>query len=194
MPCISCARPLGPICERCRRRLRSAPDRVLGDVVVAAAWKHSGPARSLVHRLKYDGVVAAAAAAAAEVQLPAGAAVLVPVPRVMFRVVAHGLDSADAFASALGRAAGLPVVRCLSAPLWSPRRAGRRRRAAPPRFRLLGDRPRGAVVVDDVVTSGATIEAAAALVGARWAVAMTLAPGTKSRGTRDRTHTMGSRD
>lgn len=194
MPCISCARPLGPICGRCRRRLRSAPDRVVGDVVVTAAWKHSGPARSLVHRLKYDGVIASAALAAAEIRLPPGAAVLVPVPRVMARVVAHGLDPADAFASVLGQSTGLPVVRCLSAPVWSPRRAGRRRRAAPPRFRLLGDRPGGAVVVDDVVTSGETIEAAAALVGARWAAAMTLAPGTKSRGTRVRTHTMGSRD
>lgn len=182
MPCISCARPFGPICERCRRRLRSAPDRVLGDVVVTAAWKHSGPARSLVHRLKYDGVIAAATVAAAEVQLPAGAAVLVPVPRVMVRVVAHGLDSADAFASVLGRSVGLPVIRCLSAPVWSPRRAGRSVRPAPPRFRLPGDRPSGAVVVDDVVTSGATIEAAAALVGARWAVAITLAPGPNPAG------------
>lgn len=174
--------------------MRSAPDRVVGGVVATAAWTHSGPARSLVHRLKYDGVTAAAALAAAEVRVPREAKVLVPIPRVAVRVVAHGVDPAAEFADALGTRIGLPVVPCLSAPAWSPRRAGRRFRAGPPRFRLLGPRLPGAIVVDDVITSGATVGAAAALLGARWAVAMTMAGGAKSLGRGVPTHTMGSRD
>lgn len=170
------------------------PDRVLGDVVATATWAHSGPARSLVHRLKYDGVTAPADLAAAEGRVPDDVIALVPVPRVSARTVSYGVDPANAFARALGARLGLPVVRCLSAPAWSRRRAGRRRRPAPPRFRMAGDPIPRAVVVDDVITSGATVEAAAALVGAHRAVAITMAPGVKSRGGTGLPHTMRGRD
>ena len=195
MPCLACGRPGGPICGGCDRRLRRPSERVLPDGVVGSAcWVHTGPARALVHRLKYHGLLAVAEVAAEQVPPPAGATCLVPVPRVVVRTVAFGVDPAAVFAGALGDAWGLPVLDVLRAPFWSPRRAGRRHRAAPPRLVNPAGRLPGSVVVDDVITTGATVAVAARLVGARSARAITMTAGDKSPRTAGPTHTMRGRD
>jgi predicted amidophosphoribosyltransferase len=190
VPCLACARPDGPICITCAGALRPAPARALGAGVVArAAWSHGGTGRRLVQRLKYDGVTAVVAVAVSAVgSPPANGHVLVPIPRVLVRRVAYGVDPARQFAEALGHAWDLPVVPALGAPPWAPRRAGRRRRPGPPALRATGPVP-GAIVVDDVITSGSTVRLAAQLVGARHAVALTMA--AKSPGTPGGLHTMG---
>ncbi len=118
----------------------------------------------LVHRLKYQGVVAAADRLV-DPLLPLldGAVALVPVPRVLARRWRLGIDPARVIADTLSQRAGLPVVTALAADWWSPRRAGRARAdRATPRFSAVGRPPPGSVLVDDVVTTGSTLTAACA--------------------------------
>jgi predicted amidophosphoribosyltransferase len=90
---------------------------------------------------------------------------LVPVPRHPARRRANGFDQAELLAGALGRHAGLPVARCLER--HGPDRAqlGRRRaaRLEPDRIliRAVASSPPRAVLVDDVHTTGATLDACA---------------------------------
>lgn len=166
MVCLGCRRPFeGPLCGRCRLALRRAPDRPVSGVgAVRSAYLHAGPARSLVHHLKYRGVVAAArllAEGMAEL-IPEGV-VLVPVPRVTWRRVRYGVDPARELVTQLGQLGGHPVRRLLSPPVWGRARAGGVHGFAP-RFHLRGSLPASPVLlVDDVVTTGTTLAVAAAL-------------------------------
>lgn len=129
--------------------------------------RHEGPARRLVHRLKYRGDPAAARVLAAAMVplLPPDATALVPVPRAPLRAWRHGVDPALELARALsGR--GLWVARVLRAEWWWPGHTGRHvdeRRS--PRFLPIGAVPSGSVLVDDVVTTGATLRAASDALG-----------------------------
>jgi predicted amidophosphoribosyltransferase len=129
------------------------------------AWaRHEGAAATLVRRLKYDGVGVVAVMAAREMVelLPAGTGCLVPVPRSVARRIRYGIDPALTLATALGRLAGVPVVHALSPALWTPANAGASRaRRVPPTFRRRFS-PVGVTLVDDVVTTGETIDSAAA--------------------------------
>ncbi len=62
MTCLACRRwGAGILCGGCLAALAPAPDRYLpGGLVVKAAFLHAGPARALVHRLKYEGIRPAA--------------------------------------------------------------------------------------------------------------------------------------
>ncbi len=138
--------------------------RLTGGLVVRAGLRHDGTARALVHRLKYGGLRGAATILAIAMAncLPSGAAALVPVPRARLRRWRHGIDPARELAVALAARSGLPVVAALQAPWWWPRHAGADRDARPPpRFRSTTRAPPGAVLVDDVVTTGSTLTAAA---------------------------------
>jgi predicted amidophosphoribosyltransferase len=121
-----------------------------------------------VHRLKYQGLVEVAAVLAAFMipLVPSGATALVPVVRARVRVVRFGIDPAVELAAALSRRSGLPLQNALEAPLWWPRHATRNREGRnPPRFRAVERAEPGAVLVDDVSTSGATLQAAFGALG-----------------------------
>jgi len=97
--------------------------------------------------------------------LPPDAAALVPVPRAQLRAWRHGVDPALELARALS-GSGLPVARVLRAEWWWPGHTGRNvdgRRS--PRFLPVGAVPSGSVLVDDVVTTGATFRAASDALG-----------------------------
>jgi predicted amidophosphoribosyltransferase len=138
------------------------PQTLASGVVLAAAHRHAGPARRLVHRLKYQGLTSAAEVLAGAMVpiLPARTTALVPIPRARLRRLQYGVDPALELAKALGIMAGVPVVTALRSAPWWPRHAGHNRRAGGARFRQVGAVPDGAVVVDDVVTTGRTMEAA----------------------------------
>lgn len=166
MTCLGCGRLYRDrLCERCRWALRPAPERaVVGVGLVRSAHAHAGPARVLVHHLKYRGIAAAAGllAQAMAPLVPEGA-VLVPVPRVTWRLVRYGVDPARELALELSRRTGAVVATPLRPPLWGRPRAGREHGFAPS-FRLTTTLPDSELLlVDDVVTTGATLAAAARL-------------------------------
>jgi predicted amidophosphoribosyltransferase len=115
--------------------------------------------------------------------MPADATCLVPVPRVLARMWRYGVDPAATLSRALARRTGLPVERVLGRPFWWAGRAGPAGAIrGDPVFRAVRPSPPGAVLVDDVLTTGATLCAAAgALPGMRRAVTAT-GPAEGSRG------------
>jgi predicted amidophosphoribosyltransferase len=137
---------------------------VVGGIPVNYAFHHSGTGRMLVHRLKYHGLSSAAdvMSAAMAPLVPHDATALIAVPRATVRRITYGVDPAKELAKRIGRALDLPVVAALAPPLWWPRHAGRTlsERAAPSfrRRRSVGGAP---VLIDDVITSGATLAGAA---------------------------------
>jgi len=188
MICLGCSSRAAPgerLCGRCRLGFAAGGEsRLPGGVLVRSAFAHEGTARLLVHRLKYGGHHAAAAVLAGAMagRLPPGAGALVPVPRARLRRWRYGVDPAVELARALGRACSLPVVTALAPEWWHRRRAGLAgARRGLPRFRLVRGVPAGAVLVDDVVTTGATLRAAAAALGGPCAaVTATTALGTRA--------------
>lgn len=157
-----------PLCEACRRTCVAAPERIAGKVLVRAAYVHEGAPRQLVHSLKYGGSVRAVnilADAMAPLLDPATSA-LVPIPRTIVRRWKYGVDPGAALARAVSRRTGIPLVHALRAPLGGRANAGAPkalRRA--PAFERRRMSPPGAVLVDDVVTTGRTINKAARALG-----------------------------
>ncbi|NNF68313.1 MAG: hypothetical protein HKN01_00965 [Acidimicrobiia bacterium] len=170
MPCLACGTWSGrePVCSRCAGSLRPAPDRrVAGGLLARAGYAHEGAARRLVHRLKYTGQtgVARLLAEAMAPLVPPAAEAVVPIPRSRIRHWRYGVDPAADLAAELGRICGIPVVDALRPALWWPRHAaaGRSQRRSPV-FGVVTRSIDGRVVlVDDVVTTGATAMAAARL-------------------------------
>lgn len=159
--CRRCGLPLGTEVERCPR---CPPPPI---VRARAAFAYEGPARAAVHRLKFSGHRRVGEALA-----PAMAAVAEPTPDVIAwvplsrrRRAARGYDQAEVLARSVGRALGVPVVGLLvrveeTAP-QARRPVVERRGAMRGAFRAVRDPPASVLLVDDVLTTGATAAACA---------------------------------
>ncbi len=185
MLCLSCHRPFpGGLCAVCSRSLRPSPDRILpGGLRVVSAFEHEGVARRLVHLIKYRGVPLAADLMARELSTGLPELPLVPVPRVLTRRMRYGIDPAVELAKGIARHTGLPVLSALRAPLHSSRRAGHNDNSDVARYTSRVPARRQVILVDDVVTTGATLLAAASAIGyerVELAVCATSTPGMSS--------------
>jgi len=146
-----------------------------GGLPAWAPLAYDGAARALVRGLKFHGAVRLADVMAAQIAanappalLPADAA-LVPVPLAAARRRKRGFNQAEQLSRALARRVGLPVVDCLErAGPAGASQVGRDRQerisalAGAVRLRMSACAPTRAVLVDDVVTTGATLAACAA--------------------------------
>jgi predicted amidophosphoribosyltransferase len=177
MVCHGCFRVCStPLCRQCFSDLRPVPDRVLpGGVRAIAAFDHTGVAARLVHGFKYrgDGLVVDLATVALAGQIDAGMT-FVPVPRVWTRLVRYGIDPAARLAEALAASTGGRVAMPIRRPIHTARRAGSDHDTASASFRATPGLQGMVVVVDDVLTTGATaIEATKAIEPARTRLVVT---------------------
>lgn len=167
MVCLGC-RTLSTsvLCRRCSNSLRPAAERVLaGGIPLISGFEHHGPAKTLVHHLKYRGVTVYAELVAEMIGDRLPRAPLVPIPRALSRRLRYGVDAARLLATALGRRSGLPVLDVLAAPIHAPRRAGGDHSRPVAQLRARSKLRYPVIVVDDVVTTGATVAAAIAALG-----------------------------
>lgn len=203
------------VCDRCRSRLVPLPDprcaccgapvvtsaarcpecrgRGLAFTTAWAPFAYEGTARGLVGALKQRGATRGATFMGAEIasRAPPGlvAGTLVPVPAHPGRRRRTGMNQAACLAGSLARRLRLPVAAALERSRTAPQvglargerlvnahRSVRARHGAPP-GRL--------VLVDDVYTTGATLDACAralAQAGAEEVVAVTFARALRYRG------------
>jgi ComF family protein len=173
--CAACgadARTAEPLCSRCRQDLRwlSEEPVSLGAIETWAPVAYEGSARGVVGALKFRGARRAANAMAAWVAAGAprrwlGRGTLVPVPLHPQRARRRGYNQAALLACAIGSRTELEVRDCLI-------RAGARgTQVGRDRAQRLGGiegavtvapgiaAPRRAILVDDVITTGATLGA-----------------------------------
>lgn len=157
-----------------------------------SAFVHTGPLARAIHRFKYEGhsalalPLARALAAEARPWLePLGAApTLVPIPLHLGRLLRRGYDQAALLTRALARATRLPLRATLLRRVRATRRQvglsdAERTENLHRAFAVSGPPPPGPIVlVDDVLTTGATARAASAVLreaGASRVYVLTLA-------------------
>jgi ComF family protein len=179
--CVACglvATVHQPLCRECLCGLRwlsyEQPAAGAG-LPVWAAVSYEGSARALVRALKFRGAVALVDTMAAHMAANAPPGLLegrslVPVPLHRSRRRRRGFNQAEEIAAALSRRSGLPVANCLERSVGGARASqvgkGRDERldALDGLIRVRPDAPvpLRALLVDDVVTTGATLAACAA--------------------------------
>jgi predicted amidophosphoribosyltransferase len=172
--CAACGRGCrheATLCTRCSRRL-AAMDQVegAGPPGVDCAWSsapHEGVARDLVAALKFRRLLPVAELAADRIQWLAPGTLLsgtiVPVPTARLRTAARGFDPAAEIAAALAAKTDLPLSTCLRR-RGVGRQVGKRRAERighPPIVQTHDQVPRSALLIDDVLTTGATLTSCA---------------------------------
>lgn len=159
-------------CQRCRRRMPAFS-------IARSAGAYEGPLRELLHAFKFEGrrqltTPLARLMCSRGGQVLEGADAVVPVPLHPFRLLTRGFNQADD----LARETGLPVWRLLrrrrhgppQASLPAPRRRTNQRQAYGLSLRCRWARTirqsiagTTVVLIDDVMTTGATLDACASV-------------------------------
>ena len=194
--CAGCGRSGSLLCDRCAGAMRPAGDAenrflapdpgvVVGEALVLgmAAFAYDGPVRRALAALKYTGVsrlapilATRAAPSLRELLAITGPAALVPVPVHRDRLRERGYNQAALLAQALGRAVGRPVDEPLarSRPTTKQHRLNRSARLQNLRgaFVATGRPPSTVILIDDIITTTATLEACASVLQERGAEAV----------------------
>jgi ComF family protein len=189
--CVACRASLPRtelrLCGECTRALPWLPERVCrrcglpthrrgcpaARAAFARAWaplEYEGVARNLIAALKFRAALPVAAVMAAHIaaNLPDElrvSRVLVPVPPQPARRRRRGFDPAAELCTALAPRLGLPASECLVRRDHAGRQVGatraQRRRSGRLAIELRAPPPTAALLIDDVHTTGATLDACA---------------------------------
>lgn len=175
--CQTCLDSLPPIAPRCYRCLRPADEFMTCPACRQASRLHqvwavttyNGPAKSLIHQLKFERARAGALDIARKLALivPSQPEWIVShLPTATSRVRRRGYDQAQLIAKELARLLGLAYTPLLARygqerQLGQSRRQRQRQLEAAFRPRNINYVNKTLLLIDDVLTTGATIEAAA---------------------------------
>ena len=189
--CSSLPRVMPPLCPKCGRPQPSGilcPSCVGWQAEIAgirSPFRFEGTVRQAVHQLKYKNLRALAAPLAKMlndylIANPIPAEVLVPVPLHRKRLRERGYNQSSLLAKELGKLINSPVVYdCLIRQQNTPPQArtatvDERRKNVADAFTCVGERLRNqqVLVIDDVSTSGATLDACAQALKAAGAVSV----------------------
>jgi predicted amidophosphoribosyltransferase len=164
--CAGCNQPGDLLCSRCRFSLAAAPAQLTSDRV-RAALPFDGVARRVVLAMKYRNrrrVSRELGRLMVRRLRPGRVDVVTWAPTSGARVRARGYDQAELLARAVARELGVPCRRLLYRTHGEAQTGrSRRERMRGPSFRARpSGRPLSVLLVDDVVTTGATLGAAKA--------------------------------
>jgi ComF family protein len=170
------------LCDICRRGLAGF------DAAYAYA-EYDGRVRKLIHLLKYEGIktLAEPLGRYLSLALPRGERfdVMVPMPLHWLRRLQRGFNQSELLAAALSRRTGIPVVAAMKRVRKTDPQAGltsaQRRQNVSGAFSVTGRKAiqgKSVLIVDDVLTTGATVGACAGALrraGARRVSVLTVA-------------------
>lgn len=164
--CVVCRLARGPVCHDCHATLmRSTDVPVEGMSTCRAGFVLDDRALALIVALKYrrQRRMARWLARTLSDLVPRGADAITWVPATPERRRSRGFDQAEEFARSLGRLTGLPVVQLLSRSATDRRQTGlsRSQRQLGPTLTACRSAPSFVVAVDDVITTGSSLRAAA---------------------------------
>ncbi len=188
--CPRCADALTPLeppwCERCgcpadeaRADCHDCPPDVIARS--RAPFLYDGPAKAAILKLKFSGwrsVAGALAAAIVAMEPGAWADAVTWVPLARARRAARGYDQARALARVVAPLLGVPIRpllrRTAATPPQARRSAAERRAAMAGAFEPRSEAPARVILIDDVLTTGATAAACAQALRAAGAREITL--------------------
>lgn len=173
--CAKCQRSFRPPSDEGERFVLADPGAVVGEelTLAVAAFVYEGALRRALAQLKYEGArrvapeLAAAALPAVRrlIAIAGPGAMLVPVPLNQERFRQRGYNQATLLADAIGSRTGIPVRSCLQRARRTEKQhrldRAERLRNLRGAFAIADPVPRVAILVDDIMTTTATLEACA---------------------------------